>query len=176
MRNIQFGAGSLHITGWENYDMDVDVRKPLPFQDNSVDCIFSDNMLEHLTPREAWGYLDECFRILVPCGIVRTTIPDFSRILELRNEEWMRVNQVVTGNDGSIKEQMKTVVFGHGHQGLWSGSLLASVKQAIGFVCVQVRESGKSDHAALKDVEQHHRSVGREVAWAEASCVEGTKP
>lgn len=175
MKKIQFGAGSLEIEGWENHDMDVDITKPLPYPDNSVDFIFSDQMLEHVTPRQAWGYLEECYRILKPRGTVRTTIPDFARILRLRNPEWMRVNQAVTGNDGSLREQMKSIVFCHSHQGLWSAELLACVKVAIGFIEVRVFEAGVSDRLDLQNIEQHHRSVGQEVAWVEAGCVEGTK-
>lgn len=176
MRKIQFGAGSLHIVGWENHDMDVDVTKPLPYPNESVNFIFSDNMLEHVTPQQAWSYLDECFRILVHGGVVRTTIPDFVRILRLKNSAWLRVNQGVTNNNGSIKDQLKSVLFCHGHQGLWSAELLAAVKESLGFVRVQILEAGKSTVPELQDVEQHHHSVGREVAWAEAGCVEGTKP
>lgn len=175
VKKIQFGAGSLHIEGWENHDMDVDVTQPLPYPDNSVDFIFSDQMLEHVTPRQAWSYLEECHRILRPGGVVRTTIPDFSRLLRLRNPEWMRVNRAVTGNDGSLREQMKSVVFCHSHQGLWSAELLADVKSAIGFFPVRIHEAGRSQHPDLQNVEQHYRSVGVEVATAEAGCVEGTK-
>lgn len=173
---IQFGAGSLNIDGWENHDMDVDVTKPLPFLDNSVDLIFSDQMLEHITPRQAWSYLEECFRILKSGGVVRTTIPDFVRLWRLRNPKWLEINRAVTGNDGSLKEQMKSVIFCHSHQGLWCSELLASVKEAIGFVDVRMHEAGVSLVPELVDIEQHWRSVGREVAASEAGCVEGTKP
>ena len=176
MRKIQLGAGSLHIEGWENHDMDVDITKPLPFSDSSVDFIFSDNMLEHVLPREAWFYIEECFRVLVHGGVVRTTIPDFSRILRLKHPDWLRVNQGVTHNNGSIRDQMKSVIVGHGHQGLWNSELLASVKEAVGFMPVKIFEAGSSIHPDLVDVEQHWKSVGRSVAWAEAGCVEGTKP
>lgn len=178
MRKIQLGAGTLHIPGWENYDdaAAIDITKRLPFEDDSVDVVFSEMCLEHITPKEAWYFLEECFRILKRDGLVRMTIPDFPRCLRLKNPRWLEVNKGVTGNDGTIKDQMKSIIVAHGHQGLWSSELLKAVMEAIGFVCVTIKEAGQSDYEVLRNVEQHHHSVGPEVAWAESGCVEGAKP
>lgn len=178
MRKIQFGAGGLHIEGWENYDGPdtVDITKPLPFPDRSVDVVFADMCLEHVTHREAWSFLEECFRVLAPRGLIRMTVPDFQRIWKLKDPDWLRVNRQVTGNDGSLREQMRTVIFGHGHQAIWSAQLLKAVMEAIGFDWVTVQLAGESDFEELRNIEQHHRSVGVAVASAESGCVEGVKP
>lgn len=178
MRKIQFGAGSLGIDGWENYDdrVAMDISKPLPIESNSVDACFSEHCIEHVTPQQAWTFLNECYRILKPHGLIRITIPDFSRILRLKHPEWLNVNRGVTGNDGSVKDQMKSVLFAHGHQSLWTSELLKDVMTAIGFVGVAIQEVGQSAYPDLMDLEQHHRSVGKVVAWVESGCVDGLKP
>lgn len=48
MRKIQFGCGGNKLDGWENYDRDVNISKPLPFEDNSIRFIFAEHVLEHV--------------------------------------------------------------------------------------------------------------------------------
>lgn len=176
MRKVQFGAGSLGIPGWENHDLDVDITRPLPFPEGSVDVVFSEMCIEHVTPQQGWSFLEECYRILRSGGLIRITIPDFVRCLTLKDPAWLKVNQEVTGNDGSIRDQMKSILFAHGHQALYSAGLLRAVMQAVGFVKLGEFTAGNSEYEPFRDIEQHWRSVGREAAFAESGCVEGRKP
>lgn len=176
MRKIQFGAGTLHIQGWENLNdaTDCDITKPLPYADGSIDAVFSEMCVEHVLPREAWGFLDELYRILKPGGLIRIVIPDFVRSWRLKDPDWLRVNQGVTNNDGTLKDQMKSIIVCHGHQGLWTAELLQAVMESIGFRHVMIQEAGHSG-LGLDDLEQHHHSVGKQVAWSESGCVEGVR-
>jgi SAM-dependent methyltransferase len=178
MRKIQFGAGGLNIPGFENYDRDVDITLPLPrdrFPDASVDLVFSEMCCEHVTPQQAWSFLEECHRILKPNGLIRIVIPDFELSWRLKDPDWLRVNQGVTRNDGSLKDQMKSILFAHGHQGLWTSRLLQCVMEAIGFRDTAIHRAGESNRPEFVDIEQHHHSVGRKVAYSESGCVEGVK-
>lgn len=178
MRRVQFGAGSLGIDGYENYDVDVDISKPLPrdrFPDGSVDVIFSEMCVEHVTPQQAWSFLEECYRVLLPGGLIRIVIPDFVRCFMAQHPDWMRVNQSVTGNDGSVRGQMKSIIFSHGHQGLWTAELMQAVMEAIGFKHTAIHNAGESHREEFIAIEQHHKSVGYTVALAESGCVEGMK-
>lgn len=179
MRKIQFGAGSLHLPGpWENYDSDVDCSKPLDrgrFPNRCAAVVFSEMMVEHLKPAEAFAFLEECYRILMIGGLIRITIPDFVRCWKLKDPDWLRVNQQVTQNDGSMKEQMKSIVVCHGHQSMWTSELLQAVLESIGFKNVKIQCAGQSYWEELRGIEQHHKSVGVDVALAESGCVEGIK-
>jgi predicted SAM-dependent methyltransferase len=48
----------------------------LPFDDNSMSFIFSEHFFEHLFLDEAVSLFMECHRILQPCGVIRTCVPD----------------------------------------------------------------------------------------------------
>jgi predicted SAM-dependent methyltransferase len=48
----------------------------LPFDDNSINFIFSEHFFEHLFFDEALSLLVECYRILKPDGVIRTCVPD----------------------------------------------------------------------------------------------------
>lgn len=176
---IQFGAGQLHLPPpWRNYDRDVDCAQPLPrdkFPDGCAAFVFSEMMVEHLTPQQGWNFLDECFRILQPGGVLRIVIPDFVKNWREMDEHYRRVNGGVTGAV-TDKDHARSIIFGHGHQSLWTGPMLECVLEAIGFTRVTGLPMHFSLHDELKEVEQHWRSVGKECASVESGCVEGTKP
>jgi predicted SAM-dependent methyltransferase len=54
MLKVQFSCGKNKFDGWLNTDICgdvdkiVDITKPLPFEDNSVDFLFQEHGLEHI--------------------------------------------------------------------------------------------------------------------------------
>lgn len=173
---IQFGAGLLPLPPpWRNYDLDCDIRKPLPMETGSVDLVFSEMCLEHVEPQEGWNFLCEAHRILRPGGLIRIVIPDFCLSWRLKDPDWLRVNQGVTNNDGSLRDQMKSILFAHGHRSLWNSELLRDVLEAIGFTGTAIHWAGESNRPELVGLEQHEKSVGQAVARSESGCVEGVR-
>lgn len=54
----------------------LDITKPLPFEDDSVDWVYAEHLIEHVPLLDAIGWLAEVRRILAPGGLVRITTPD----------------------------------------------------------------------------------------------------
>jgi predicted SAM-dependent methyltransferase len=102
--NLGSGFRPKHAAGWINIDLSdeadlqLDLREPLPFHDNSVAEIYSEHFLEHLSypnlgdstaweietperPSEALAFLRECRRVLVPGGVLDLVVPDAESIL-----------------------------------------------------------------------------------------------
>lgn len=58
-----------------------DVRRGLPFTDNTVDEILADSFLEHIPPQEHFGeddyifVINECLRVLKPGGRLKMIVP-----------------------------------------------------------------------------------------------------
>ncbi len=71
-------------SGWEwpTNITRMDVTKDWPWPDGSAEAIYSSHMLEHLTKREAEGFLRKCFRVLRPGGILRLAVPDLESAVE----------------------------------------------------------------------------------------------
>jgi len=69
------------MEGYVNIDIDprcepdivTDLSKGIPFEDGSVDEIFSDNFVEHIEDFES--FFKEMHRVLKPKGIVKTFVP-----------------------------------------------------------------------------------------------------
>lgn len=60
----------------------LDLTKPFPFADQSVEAIFSSHVLEHLFMDEVESLIPEFKRVLKPGGICRVVVPDLEKIVK----------------------------------------------------------------------------------------------
>lgn len=58
-----------------------DVKKGLPFADQSIQYIYSSHTFEHFTWDDSVLVAQECFRVLGPGGIIRIVVPDLGLIV-----------------------------------------------------------------------------------------------
>ncbi len=97
--NLGSGFRPKQAPGWINIDMmdgadlRLDLREPLPFDDDSEEEIYTEHFVEHLhypnqdepacpeveapqRPSEVLSFLRECRRVLVPGGLLDVVVPD----------------------------------------------------------------------------------------------------
>lgn len=85
---LNLGCGDIIHDNWINVDfkskgkniINCDIRKPLPYPDNSVDVVYCSHVLEHLKQETTEMVLSEIFRIMKPSGIIRVLVPDLEVI------------------------------------------------------------------------------------------------
>lgn len=68
--------GDHHLVPWDAHIVRQDLTKPLPFDDGTVDAVYSSHFLEHIYLNEAEAILRECHRVLRPGGVLRLALPD----------------------------------------------------------------------------------------------------
>ncbi len=81
---VHLGPGQKnYIEGWINVDANIftgkadvwaDLRYPLPFHDETIDCIYSHHMIEHLPNMQV--HFSEVWRCLKPGGVYRVGGPN----------------------------------------------------------------------------------------------------
>lgn len=187
MIKVQFGSGENKLEGWQNLqERDADITKRLNFEDNSVDYILAEHVVEHVTPKQAWNFFEECYRILKPDGVVRILVPDVSKILHLADDDYR--NFVKEGaklwyphaglkwedREFTTKDVIKTIIFCHGHQAIWNVDTLKDVMAAVGFR-PDIGNYGSSNHVELNGVDGHWKMMGINRCIMESCVVEGVK-
>lgn len=82
--NLACGAKLCFEPGWLNADhvpssdavKKVNLLKSLPYSDNSFNVVYHSQFIEHISPEMGSQFVQECFRILKPGGILRIVTPD----------------------------------------------------------------------------------------------------
>lgn len=89
---LNIGCGTDYKEGWINIDnnsdhnitrldLNWDLRHYLPFPSGSVDFIFNEHFLEHLSVEQGKAAIREFLRVLKPGGVIRIAMPDLEDIV-----------------------------------------------------------------------------------------------
>jgi SAM-dependent methyltransferase len=74
-------ALALFHVDWSRSIVVHDLRRPLPWADDSASAIYSSHTLEHLSRDDGARFLRECSRVLAPGGVIRIVVPDLRAVL-----------------------------------------------------------------------------------------------
>jgi predicted SAM-dependent methyltransferase len=86
---LNLGCGKRTHHEWTNVDFvattpDVvaaNLTEGVPFADGSFDAVYHSHVLEHFSKNQAPAFLQECFRVLRPQGVIRIAVPDLEQIV-----------------------------------------------------------------------------------------------
>jgi predicted SAM-dependent methyltransferase/GT2 family glycosyltransferase len=174
VRKLHLGAGENVLPGWLNTDASgwrpenvvyLNARKPFPLPDSSIDAVFSEHMLEHLTYTEGQACLRECLRVLRPGSRIRIATPALDRLAGLYDAEptevqrrYVRWAVDTLGADGGAYLPgfvVNNFVRAWGHQFIYDEQTLRHALATVGFVDVARRPVGESDDPKLTGLERH---------------------
>jgi predicted SAM-dependent methyltransferase len=156
MKKIQLCCGDNKLKGWENFDREIDIAGVMPFKRNSVDFIFIEHGIEHVTQREGLSFLMQCHEILKPGGVVRMTFPDVEKILKSNEaiDEYNKAMGYITYHEDRRINVLRINIFSWGHKAFWSAGLMQAAMTAAELK-PGIVESGKSEHEELQNIERH---------------------
>ena len=175
-RKLQLAASNKMLEGWLNSDLDpassksiyLDATKRFPFPDASLDYVFSEHFIEHITPEGAEVCLGEIYRCLKPGGVCRIATPDLQKYLGLF-EDTLSPAQNQFLKDFAKTHKLDRIspcvalnyeAYHWGHSFLYTREELVSALDRAGFEKVISVALGKSEHDALRDIEQHWKIHG----------------
>jgi len=169
LKKINLGSFiNMFYYGWENVDIidlsdfakvngyifrQLDVRKGLPYDDNSVDLIFSSHLIEHLTYNEALKLLKECNRVLRDGGVLRIATPHAKFLMK----DYLngKIRQYACINKGVEEAETDLDALIHllfsGHKSLYDYSKLYNMLKKAGFSKVYRMTPFKSINKVMED-------------------------
>lgn len=172
---LQVGGGCHLKTddGWLNGDIIdgeiyLDAGHRLPFPDESIDVVFTEQFIEHLSQQDALCFLNEAYRVLKVGGIIRQSTPDLGKLVTIyedRNElvslsavisRHMRNHRNVDVTAEATACQFINDMFRlWGHQFIYDKEALKSAVEQAGFGEFCWVSFGGSNHCFLINLERH---------------------
>jgi predicted SAM-dependent methyltransferase len=145
---LHLGSGFLSKDGWIDVDLagapaDLvwNLKHGIPFETGTVDAIFHEHLLEHLTLQQGFQLTRECHRALKPGGVLRVAVPNAGACLRsyagIDDPAWAQSRP-------TPMLAVQALFYEHGHHAMYDEQLLAEVLAAAGFVEAAAHEFGDS--------------------------------
>jgi len=163
---LHVGCGPVLMRDWINIDIDghpdifVDLTKKLPFRDGSVDLVFSEHVIEHLTAEEASFCMKEFARVLTKNGTARIATVDLDYVVGKYHDDWKDQTWLSTdGKDIRTRAQMLNACFHRwGHKYIFNEEELRLLLLSADFTTVTRKTWGESDLPHLRNLERREDS------------------
>jgi predicted SAM-dependent methyltransferase len=176
---LHLGCGPRLLPGWINIDFVIganvllDLRRPLPLPNDTVDYIFSEDFLEHLTFKAGTGLLGECARVLKSGGTLRIATPDLARLVQTyleRSEARLERSRKMFPSHFTFAQMFNTGMRAWGHQFVYDEEALRAVLEPLGFRVTR-ELFNQSTHPDLRGLDLRDAN-----AWAQSMYIEAKKP
>ena len=147
---LHLGCGSTYKEGWVNVDLagtrvDLpwDLTRPLPFAPGSIDAIFHEHLLEHLTYAQGIELHRRCRELLRHGGVLRIGVPDAAAALSTYSsaepagwepDRWP-----------TALARVASLTYDHGHRAIYDAETLELSCVAAGLARAERREPGAGD-------------------------------
>jgi predicted SAM-dependent methyltransferase len=145
---LHVGCGTLYKEGWVNVDLAgtrVDLpwnlADPLPFAPASVDAIFHEHLLEHLSYVEGVELHRRCLALLRPGGVLRVGVPDAGAALQA----YAMGEHGEAGPWPTAMARVASLTYDSGHRAMYDAETLELSCMAAGFVRAEQREFGEGE-------------------------------
>ncbi len=163
---VNIGCGYRPLSGWVNLDlvpgqadMIWDIRDGLPFRDQTIEAIFCEHVIEHLTAADGMLFIKECRRVLQCGGVLRLSTPDARKYLfsYVYEDEFLKQHRFGDGSRLPI-DLINQMMRENGHH-LWVYDVLSLTRllREAGFQNVQVMESGSSKSSKMEGIDSKER-------------------
>lgn len=86
---LHLGCGDNLLQGWANIDFNANagvighnLTRPLPLEANTIEFIYTEHFIEHITRDEGVSFVTDCYRVLKPGGVLRISTPNLRRLID----------------------------------------------------------------------------------------------
>jgi predicted SAM-dependent methyltransferase len=145
---LHLGCGTVYKDGWintdnnsdgniEKLDFSYDLSRGIPLPDNSVDYIYNEHLIEHLTREDGAVFLTECLRTLRTGGVLRLSTPDLDAAIREYQDpalfnEYKPIRDKYGYGDFSPCQTFNINLRAWGHQFLYNKSEMNALLSDIG--------------------------------------------
>ena len=158
MIKLCLGCGIREFPGWKHFDMgdyehlDGHDITSLPYENNSIDIIYSSHTLEYFDREEVLSVLREWHRVLKSGGIIRLAVPDFEAMCKLYSADLFSLKRFL----GPLYGKMKPIGCDEPiyHKTVYDFYSLIHILHITGFSNVQKYDWRQTEHSHIDDYSQ----------------------
>ena len=187
---LQLGCGSNILPNWINTDAEarpgveaLDFTKRLPFHDATIDAVFCEHTIEHVTKPEAVQMMGEVRRVLRPGGAFRVVTPSLEKICRLaihpatgEAQRYLAFFRTYCRNPhATLSDAVNMMFYGHGHRHLYMRDELADLLRAVAFGNVVDMLPGSYRGAVFNNVDGHGKVIGDDINSIESMAFEANR-
>jgi SAM-dependent methyltransferase len=150
-----------------------DLTKPFPWNDSTIDVVYSSHTLEHFSREGGRRFLAECRRVLCPNGIIRIVVPDLRHVVleyiegRICADDFIERLDVLYGNSKSALKNRLSPLMQFPHKCMYDTPRLLGILKETGFKAAS-RAAFDSDISDIRLIELEGRTQ-------DAVIVEGRK-
>lgn len=170
IEKLHVGCGKNRFKGWINADISpsadaiIFLQKKLPFKDASLELVYSEHVIEHISYEIALRFVTDAKRVLKKGGVLRIAMPDLDVLVEQYREDWRSADWVNWPEFSFIetRAQMINIAFRWwGHKYLYNREELTKLLKEAGFEDENIRfcELGESTTKELEGIESREDSL-----------------
>ena len=154
---LHLGCGKRYIPGFVHVDMTSyshvdfvhDVRTLPMFGNGTAELIYACHVLEYFDQVEAVEVLSEWYRVLMPGGVIRLSVPDLEQLMVVY--QGTRDESIVIGPLFGRMEVDGGIIY---HKTVYDYATLSTVLARAGFRNIQYWNWRTTEHAAVDDFSQ----------------------
>ena len=190
-RKLHLGASDMILPGWLNTDLFphsretvfMDAARPFPLPELSLDYVYCEHFIEHISIEGAASCFAEVYRCLKRGGVFRVATPDLQQYVGLFSGRLGPDQEKFLQSFGAFFklehvspcQALNHLAYNWGHRFLYTrDELLAGLRHA-GFSEVVAKQVGESDHDVLRSIEQHGKFFGDDLNRFETMVLEASK-
>jgi ubiquinone/menaquinone biosynthesis C-methylase UbiE len=147
-----FGPDWVHIDGGDFSHLHSHDITKLPFENNSVDLIYSSHVLEYFDREEVTNVLKEWYRVLKIGGMLRVAVPDFKMMTTKYLIDGCELDLFLGPLYGKWSMGNKTIY----HKTAYDFLSLKKVLQSNGFRGIQEYDWRNTEHSHIDDHSQSY--------------------
>lgn len=157
---LHLACGQNVLDGWANIDINSNrqiigwnLTDRLPVRSATIELIFCEHFVEHVTLEEAKALLSDWYSVLQSGGILRLSTPNLKKVIDEylsgRILEWYDVGWTPTTPCQLVNEGLRL----WGHQFVYDAEELRRILEEAGFRQVTQVVWGESSHSELRNLE-----------------------
>lgn len=168
---LNIGCGERYHRDWTNIDIvsrskdviEYDITKGIPYAKNTFQVVYHSHVIEHIPFEQVKVFIEDCYRVLKPNGIIRIAFPDLESITRIYLQALENANSNPTSENHSKYHWIKLELLDQMVRNISGGQMkqyllqpntnknIGFIKERVGSEATHIIEFAHQNKTSFKD-------------------------